>query len=373
MKNLLQNAEQKQALQSELITWFHVNKRALPWRQDNDWYSVFLSEFLLQQTQVAQALPYFNKLLRLYPTVVHLAAASEDELLKHWAGLGYYSRARNLRKAAQAIVSRFNGRFPTTFSDALSLPGIGPYTAAAILSIAFNKPHAVVDGNVMRVVSRLFNITDDIRQTKTQKAIRAIVQQLLPHQSPGIFNEAIMELGALICLPSTPHCNRCPLQHHCLARQMDATDNVPFKSSGAPKKHWYHFVLVLVHEGRFLFVKRPAPGLLAGMWEFPSLQTDVRQFRKKFPDALIEHLIRFNKEPTAPFSWPSLRHIYSHIILHYKAVLIPLRRPIVYDRTFYVQQKWLYLNELSNIGLHQAHKKILNHPQFKEWWQKQNR
>ena len=368
MNKLLDDHREREIFQEALLSWFKAHKRTLPWRKNNDWYPVFLSEFLLQQTQVSQALPYFEKFMRLYPTVSHLASAGEDELLKHWAGLGYYTRARNLRKAAQVIVTRFNGQFPQNLKDALQLPGIGPYTAAAVLSIAFNKPHAVVDGNVIRVITRLFNISDDIRTTKARNNVRELARHILAPQSAGSFNEAMMELGALICQPQTPQCAQCPLQHWCVARQKNNVTRIPFKSPARPRKNRFQFVFLFVHDDRLLLLKRPGRGLLAGMWEFPVQETDAEQFTKEISNILDERLSAFGIKTAHPI--PPLRHIYSHIALQYRPLLIPVNRFLQYDDAFYVNQKWLPFGELNSAGLHQAHKKILNLAQFKDWWQR---
>ena len=367
MNNLLNNDRIRQEFQEALLQWFEVNKRTLPWRERKDWYGVFLSEFLLQQTQVTQALPYFQKLIRTYPTVEALASASEDELLRHWAGLGYYSRARNLRKAAKVIVERFSGRFPQNYAEALSLPGIGPYTASAILSIAFNQPLPVVDGNVIRVITRVFNIGEDVRQTKTQKQIREIAAQLLPNQTPGRFNEAMMELGALTCQPTSPLCEQCPLQKWCLADRQGSVLKIPFKSPPAPKKHFYQFVLLFVAtDGRLLTVKRPRNGLLASMWEFPTLETTPEELNT--PEPIREFLSRY--QTAAPIVLPQMKHIYSHISLRYRPLLLSVNLPFEFHSRFYVQQKWLQLESISSLALHNAHKKILTNNKFAEWWQR---
>ncbi len=363
MKNPINNPAH---LQQTLLQWFSANRRRLPWRNANNWYPVFLSEFLLQQTQVAQVLPYFEKLLQTYPTIQHLAAADEDLLLSQWAGLGYYSRARNLLKAAKAIVHRFDGKFPSNYKDALSLPGIGPYTASAILSIAFNQPYAVVDGNIIRVITRLFNIQEDVRAKTTQKQIRSLATVLLPKDKPGLFNEAMMELGALICRPTTPLCDQCPLQAYCLAKRHNAMHRVPFKSPPAPKKKRYHFVFLLEHNGRLLTVQRPHGGLLARMWEFPSVETSAAEFQAKDISSVPKDLPVSLSD--ASLVLPVMKHIYSHIVLQYRPIIVSTDAPFAWKSDFYVQQKWLALPEISFVALHNAHKKILRSEAFEQWW-----
>ncbi len=369
MKKIIQNSTESAAVSRALLLWFKANRRVLPWRNTGNWYHVFLSEFLLQQTQVAQALPYFTKLVHLFPDIVSLAAASEDDLLQNWSGLGYYSRARNLLKAARIIVNDFNGQFPQEFRQALSLPGIGPYTAAAVLSIAFNKPYAVVDGNVMRVISRLFGISHDIRLSTTQKQIRQLAQSLLPPNAPGTFNEALMELGALICLPNAPQCAQCPLKTKCIAFKENRISQIPLKSSPRAKKHLYHFVYLMAWEGHILTVQRPRKGLLAGMWEFPVCNVDAQQLTKVSPSPTPSC---FDIERVTPVSaLPIFKHLYSHIALQFRPLLVTLSAPITLKSDFYLRQKWLSPHEMFSVALHNAHKKILQHPKFKIWWQKQ--
>jgi len=254
-----------------LLHWFRQNRRPLPWRQQRHWYGTLLSEILLQQTQVQQGLPYYLKFMERFPDIESLAQATEDEVLQLWAGLGYYSRARNLLKCARQLVAQHNSRFPETLQEALSLPGIGPYTAAAVLSISYNLPYAAVDGNVLRVAARLFQIETDTRLAATQNHIRHIVTQLIPQEQPGAFNEALMELGALVCLPANPQCPACPVKEFCLAARNGRTADLPYRSKAPAKKQRRQYVLVLEHKRQFLVARRPASGLLASMWEFPSI------------------------------------------------------------------------------------------------------
>lgn len=369
MKKINRHPDYSKDLASALLQWFDQNRRSLPWRNTGNWYHVFLSEFLLQQTQVAQALPYFTKLLRQYPDIEHLAAASEDELLKNWAGLGYYNRARNLHKAARIIVKDFNGQFPQEFQQALSLPGIGPYTAAAVLSIAFQLPYAVVDGNVMRVLTRLFGIADDIRLPATQKHIRQLAQSLLPPNRPGAFNEALMELGALVCLPNAPQCTQCPLQNRCRAFKENRLTEIPFKSPARSKKRLYHFVLLLICDGRILTVQRPRKGLLAGMWEFPVVQTEATSLSPNdIPNALA--LLGWQHLQPAKIL-PMMKHTYSHIALQFRPLIFTLQKAVALKSDFYLQQKWLSPAQMESVALHNAHQKILRSAVFKAWWQQE--
>ncbi len=358
------------AISQHLIQWFQENKRSLPWREERDWYKILLSEFLLQQTQVSQALPYFQVFIRRFPTIRHLAKADEDEVLQLWAGLGYYSRARNLLKAARQIVERFDGLFPEDLKTAQELPGIGPYTAAAILSMAFNKPTAVVDGNVLRVVTRLFAIPQDIRLTKTQTEVRKIVQQLLPADQPGLFNEALMELGALICKPIEPQCTQCPLQTFCLSFKQNLTSTIPFKSAARPKRQSFQVVFVARNsQNQLLLAQRQARGLLAKMWEFPSVEVDsLQQLTLNHLEKLIN--THFGDRKAQQFTkLPVLKHTYSHIALQFLPILLQSERTFSPDGYDYLNLSWVEFANLTQLAIHNAHKKILKHKLFKKWWE----
>lgn len=339
--------------QDALLDWFQNYKRNLPWREQPHWYHTFLSEFLLQQTQVEQALPYYEKFLRSYPDIFSLAQAHEDDVLNLWAGLGYYARARNMLKAAKQIQTIHKGHFPVDWKQALALPGIGPYTAAAILSIAFNQPFAVVDGNVIRVLSRVHLIAEDIRIPATKKLFQTQADKMLNQRNPGAFNEAMMELGATICLPRNPDCGRCPLRSHCKAYKNNTVHKYPFKSAAVPKKHLKHYVLLFQQNEELFIQQRAHKGLLARMWEFPYWEVDqlslseaqLKDFVKTEFEVEAEH-VEFEKQ---------MQHIYSHIRLDY----IPVRVHIKQSGSL-LAGKWLRPEQLLNIALHGAHKKIIN-------------
>ncbi|WP_329887016.1 A/G-specific adenine glycosylase [Pseudoramibacter faecis] len=263
-----------------LLTWFAENKRDLPFRHADeqgrkDPYAIWISEIMAQQTQIDILLPYYERFIHQFPDVATLAAAEEDAVLKAWEGLGYYSRARNLRKAAQTIQSDFNGRFPATYADILSLPGIGPYTAGAVASIAFGLPVAAVDGNVMRVITRLADWPVDIAGNDAKRKIGAVVTDLMPKEAPGDFNEALMELGALVCTPNAPACLLCPWRIHCRALACGRTESLPVKTKRVRHRTLTMAVaLVTDMGGRLLIEKRPTGGLLAGLWGLPIVEAD---------------------------------------------------------------------------------------------------
>lgn len=253
-----------------LLAWYHTNKRDMPWRQTKDPYCILLSEFMLQQTQVDTVIPYYHRFLKSFPTVHHLARAPQDNVLKTWEGLGYYARARNLHKAAQAISQQFDGTVPDTYEELHALPGFGPYTTAAVLSIAYNKDHAVLDGNVIRVLTRLFDIHDDVTQTPTKKHLWALAELLLAKGHAGDYNQAIMELGATICTPKNPTCATCPLTKHCSAYQAGTHETLPVKAKKKPRPHHTLGAGIVWHKNKVLITQRPQNGLLGGLWEFPA-------------------------------------------------------------------------------------------------------
>lgn len=254
-----------------LLEWFRDNQRTLPWRSDPSPYHVWVSEIMLQQTRVAAVLGYYRRFMETLPTVADLAQVEEDQLLKLWQGLGYYNRARNLQKAARQIMEQFGGQFPNTYADLLSLAGVGDYTAGAIASIAFGLPEPAVDGNVLRVITRITGDPSDISQGATKKSIRAALAEVMPLEAPGDFNQALMELGALVCLPNgAPDCAHCPARGFCVTHLEGKTDQIPVKGVKKPRKIEERTVYLLFHDGQVALRRRPAKGLLAGLWEFPN-------------------------------------------------------------------------------------------------------
>lgn len=255
-----------------LLAWWDAGHSDLPWRGTRDPYAIWVSEIMLQQTQVTAVIPYYTRWMARFPTVQALAAASLDEVLKLWEGLGYYSRARNLHTAAQTVVNEWHGRFPTTASDWMKLKGVGRYTAGAIASIAFDEPAPVLDGNVIRILSRLTDLPDDVSKTATKNALWRLAAELVPAQRPGDYNQALMELGQQVCLPARPLCLLCPLTALCQARQRGTQLERPVRPSRPNTPHYDVVAGVIWHregDGRFLIAQRPLDGLLGGLWEFP--------------------------------------------------------------------------------------------------------
>ncbi|MEZ4988234.1 MAG: A/G-specific adenine glycosylase [Saprospiraceae bacterium] len=263
-----------------LLDWYEPKRRPLPWKDISDPYLIWLSEIILQQTRVAQGLPYFEAFRRSFPTVASLASASEDEIFKHWEGLGYYARARNLHRAAKQVVAVFGGQFPTTYKELLSLPGVGPYTAAAIASFAYGLPHAVLDGNVFRVLSRFFDIDLPIDSTIGKKAFQQLAQELLPEEQSAFYNQAMMDLGATVCTPQSPLCQTCPMYEHCQAYQKGITALRPVKSKRIAIKNRYFNFLVINHRGESLLQQRTANDIWNGLYQFPLIETPtaIEQF-----------------------------------------------------------------------------------------------
>lgn len=253
-----------------LLAWYRVNKRILPWRDHPDPYAVWVSEIMLQQTRVETVVDYFTRWMSAFPTVNALAQADEQEVLNLWEGLGYYSRARNLHKAARFVVDEYDSQLPEDEKELQNLPGIGRYTAAAIASMAFGRDSAALDGNIRRVYTRLFDIAEPIGTTKTEKLLWEMAEELLPRGNAGDYNQALMDLGAIICTPKSPKCDDCPLREGCKANAVGTVDLRPVRQAKKAAPHVVHAGAVIVAKGRVLLAQRPKEGLLGGMWEFPN-------------------------------------------------------------------------------------------------------
>jgi A/G-specific adenine glycosylase len=256
-------------LRRKLLDWFDTSQRDLPWRKTKDPYAVWISEVMLQQTQVQTVIPYYSKFLKAFPSIAKLAEADPQDLLRVWAGLGYYSRARNLRQAAQKIMQAHGGQFPESYLEVLALPGVGRYTAGAVMSIAFDQPFAALDGNVTRVLARLFRLKGDPKSSSLQTLLWGLAQELVPRKSPGDFNQALMELGATVCSPRQPQCLVCPWRTECCARKEGIQELLPEKRKSILPEKSLRAVAVILRRGRILIVKRTNEKLLRDLWEFP--------------------------------------------------------------------------------------------------------
>ncbi|MGB5980686.1 MAG: A/G-specific adenine glycosylase [Nonlabens sp.] len=259
-------------ISKRLIEWYRINHRSLPWRETRDPYYIWLSEIILQQTRVSQGLPYYKSFVEKFPTVQKLAQATQEEVLKLWQGLGYYSRARNLHFAAQQVVE-MGGKFPDSYNELLDLKGVGDYTAAAIASFAYDEVVPVVDGNVYRVLSRIFSIATPINSTAGKKEFKSLATKLISAKSPAIYNQAIMEFGATHCLPKNPKCPSCPFMSDCLAFTDGRINELPVKLKKTKVKNLFHHYLVLqTPSGNTLMQQRPQQGIWAGLYEFPLIE-----------------------------------------------------------------------------------------------------
>lgn len=260
---------------NSLLQWYLQNKRDLPWRKTTDAYPIWLSEIMLQQTRVAQGMPYFYAFMSAFPTVFDLAKADEEEVLKLWQGLGYYSRARNMHKTAQIVAFELNGKFPSNYYDLLKLKGIGDYTAAAIASFAFNEVVPVVDGNVFRVLSRYFDVTTDISSATAKKEFAALAKALMPVDNPALFNQAIMEFGALQCVPKNPNCEVCIFAGSCAALQKNKVNQLPIKTKKTKvTNRYFHYLVFEDNKKNTLLNKRTAKGIWHNLYEFPVIETE---------------------------------------------------------------------------------------------------
>jgi len=315
-KEIMKITEDK-TIQSFIHDWYLANARDLPWRNSNDPYTIWVSEIMLQQTRVEAVIDYFHRFMKRLPTVFDLATIEDDELYKLWQGLGYYGRAKNLKKAAKMIVEQYGGVIPNTVEDLIKLPGVGSYTAGAIASIAYNKQTPAVDGNVMRVISRIYGSKLDITTPAAKQEMTKIVESLLPVNHISIFNQALMELGATICIPNgKPKCESCPVNISCIAYHNNETDSIPVKSKKKERFIQPMVVLLVKLNKGWLLHKRPSEGLLAHLWEFPNLLGTPST--KEIFAHLVTHHIQVNHiEQVA-----KANHIFTHIEWHMNMYLV---------------------------------------------------
>ena len=303
MDNALQQLKQ---LPGVLLPWYDAHRRSLPWRDRVSPYRTWVSEIMLQQTRVAAVIPYFQRFMAAFPTVEALAGADTEQLMKLWEGLGYYSRARNLQKAAQVVAQR--GSFPDTYDEVMALPGIGDYTAGAILSIAFGQPVPAVDGNVLRVASRITGSEDNILDAKTRSRFRTLMDAVIPADRPGAFNQALMDLGATVCLPSgEPLCDVCPAREFCTAFAQKRQKELPVRISKTKRRTEEKTVFLLLQDGSAALRQRPDTGLLAGLWEYPHVNGSLEE-----ADAAAQ----LSAWGVTPHRWVKrlqFHHIFTHI------------------------------------------------------------
>ncbi len=347
---------------TDLLAWFDPGARSMPWRSVRSPYRVWISETMLQQTQVATVIPYFERFLARFPDVRSLAAASLEDVLKLWEGLGYYSRARALHRCAGVLIERHDAELPASYESLLALPGIGPYTAGAIASLAFGLCHPAVDGNVLRVMARLWASNEPVDLPRTRDQLAERLSAVMPRREPGRFNEALMELGATVCTPKRPRCERCPLAIHCLAFHAGAVDRFPVRSPRRKPRLATFEVAVLEAPGpRYLVVRRPEEGLLGGLWEFPTREVTgdpvapspvggEKPTTRVQPSSLARVF-----EAIAP--WQRFEHAFTHIRATYE---IGKGRVLEVPAPETAEHRWVSPSELAELPLGKVHQLIRN-------------
>jgi A/G-specific adenine glycosylase len=299
-------------LAKNLLKWYEINKRDLPWRQVSDPYKVWVSEIILQQTQVIQGLAYYNRFVNQYPTVKDLAEAPFDAIMLLWQGLGYYSRARNMHEAAKFILKEYNGTFPDEYLKIRQLKGIGDYTAAAIASFSFNLPYAVVDGNVYRFLSRFFGISTPIDSTEGKKYFQKLANELLPHKKAAEYNQAIMEFGALYCRPVNPDCMNCIFQNKCEAFAKNEVKNLPVKSKKVKTKNRYFNYIILTYKGQVYINKRSKNDIWKGLYDFFLIESaEALKSGQVLKNIELKKILNGKK-----YTLKSVSHEYKHILTH---------------------------------------------------------
>lgn len=307
---MIKTPQEIRRFHSQLLTWFDKNQRQLPWRQNQHPYRIWVSEVMLQQTQVNTVLDFYQKFMNRFPTLASLAAADPEEVLKYWEKMGYYARARNLHRAAQKVMQNFDGKIPDDYQQFRRLPGVGEYIAAAVLSLAFNQPCAVVDGNVKRVLARRLLIETPVNQPPAKREFQNLADHLLDRERPAQYNQAMMELGALICRPQKPLCTECPVQSGCKAFESDRQADFPVKVKSKTVPH-HHLAAGVVFRGdEVLIVKRPATGLLGGLWEFPNERILAREKPEQACQRIVRKITSLNVEINGFLT--QIQHAYTH-------------------------------------------------------------
>jgi A/G-specific adenine glycosylase len=336
-----------------LTGWYDLRRRDLPWRHTRDPYAIWISEIMLQQTRVETVVPYFLRFLERFPNVETLARAPLGEVLKIWENLGYYTRVRNLHKAAGEIVGRFGGRIPDRWEEILRLPGIGRYTAGAILSIAFGRAVPAVDGNVRRVISRLFAIGESVDDGEVRERIEELVRTLVPKRNPGRFNEALMELGAVCCTPKTPACPACPLQDDCRARSKGLEQSLPVRGKKKSVPHREVVAAVIRDgEGRILIVQRPARGLLGSLWKFPGGILNPGEIPEEGLARIVREELGIDIGIGSPLA--SVKHAYTHFRITLTAFSCTLREGIPAGPPW----RWAGVDEIEGLPFSKADRMI---------------
>lgn len=331
-----------------LEEWFLSQKRDLPWRENTHPYAVWVSEVMLQQTQVSTVLPYFKRWMKSFPKIDDLASAPLDLVIKHWEGLGYYSRARNLHQGAKEILERFNGVFPHEEKDLLSIKGIGPYTMGAIRSFAFKERSILIDGNVKRVLSRFYNLSMDFSVPKNHKALEHLAKRILPKTRPWNFNEGMMELGALICTPKKPACALCPIREDCLAFQKNNAEEFPVKVKRAKTVYLYKMALSIFYQDQILVGKKDS-GVMQDLHEFPTLEmSPTKELPLKELESVID--VRYELSPLK---------LVKHTYTHHHVTLHPYRVDVE-EKITWPGYNWVKQTDVLDLAFSSGHKRVLN-------------
>jgi A/G-specific adenine glycosylase len=351
------NPPTKHGFAHALVAWYKTQHRDLPWRNTNNAYHIWLSEIMLQQTQVKTVIDYYHRFLANYPTIGSLAQADPNQLMKQWEGLGYYARCRNLQKAAQQIMDHHGGEFPKTLPEAEALPGIGRSTAGAILTFAYGQKHPLLDGNVKRVLSRVFDIDQDIQQTAViHQMWQASAELLAESDDPYHYNQAIMELGATVCLPQNPRCLLCPVKQHCTAYAQGTQHERPVKASRKATPHYHIGVGVIWHENRILIQQRPEEGLLGNLWEFPGGKQEANEPIEETVRREIEEELDIAVEVGELIA--TVKHAYSHFKITLHAYHCRYRSGEPQPKACQAW-KWVMPEELTTYAFPKANKTVL--------------
>jgi A/G-specific adenine glycosylase len=350
------NTTDLEQLRAELRKWYLKNCRDLPWRRTDDPYHIWVSEVMLQQTQVDTVLKYYLHFLKKFPTIKKLARADLQAVLKAWEGMGYYARARNLHRAAKTVIKDYKGEVPNTWDAFSGLPGVGDYIAGAVLSIAFDQPYPVVDGNVKRVLARLHQIAAPVNQSHSNSVFNKFAGKLLDSKRPGTFNQAMMELGALICKPRNPACNHCPLNHRCLAHQTGQVARYPQRQRPRATPQYHIAVGVIFKNDRVLITQRKAEGLLGGLWEFPGGK--IRDGESAQAACIREIKEEVNLSVNIDRHLAQIKHAYTHFKIvmevfccHYQSGRVKLKGPVAF--------RWIGFDEFENYPFPTANHKFI--------------
>lgn len=342
---------------ASLLAWYDIHARVLPWRSHPSPYSTWVSEVMLQQTQVDTVIPYFERWMQRFPTLESLAAADQTEVLRLWEGLGYYSRARHLHQAAHQVVAQYAGKLPADLKTLLSLPGIGRYTAGAILSIAFDQKQPALDGNIRRVYARITNSSEPLNTTISDKQLWSFTESALPDTRAGDFNQALMDLGAATCTPQNPACDLCPIQSDCQAFALGTQNSLPVKRQKAPIPHWIVGAGVVFQDSKVLVAKRPQKGLLGGLWEFPGgkLESDDQDLPACIRRELVEEL---ELKVVVDEQLGVYSHAYTHfkVTVHAYFCILEPGETITESETL----RWLQPEQLANFPMGKVDRRIAN-------------